>query len=65
MNNMNELLILDIQEPEDEAGLQKPTKDIPTGKAGIVLGDELVKSSSLPEDIQRVLDQLGKPDVSE
>lgn len=55
---MKELLILGIPEPEDYNSIQKPTKDIPTGKAYTVLDDKLVASSISPKDVQLALDRL-------
>lgn len=62
---MEELSILDIPKPEDDDSIQEPTKDIPTGEAGIELDTKLVASSNSPEDVQRPLGQLGQPNYSE
>lgn len=62
---MKELLILDIQQPDDEGYIQKPTKDVPTGRADVVLDDSSIKSSNSPDDIQRALDKLDQPQHTE
>lgn len=61
---MKELLILNIPEPEDDGSVQKPTKDIPTGEADIVLDEKLVVSSNSLKDIQLALDELDQPKFS-
>ena len=52
-----ELIELGIPEPQDDGIVQKPTKDIPSGK-GHKLDERLVASSHSPEDIQRAIEQL-------
>lgn len=52
------LIIPEIPEPDYETEHQLPIRDIPTNKGLSLNGEDLVRSSVTPEDVQEALASL-------